>query len=159
MNEESKSYVKLSIWILTLMFIGSMLGWVTKSNVDTWYRTLVRSSLTPPNYIFRIVWSILYLMIAISGWFIWEKRSCPDIKFIKRLYVAQLIFNWCWTPLFFRYHLTGAAFICLIIIIILVATLIFKTHKDLSGAALLLTPYLLWLLFAGYLNFYIWQYN
>ena len=159
MNVENRNYVKLIIWILTLMLIGSVIGSLTESSVDTWYKTLTRSPMTPPNYVFGIAWSILYAMIAVSGWLIWEAKPCTDIKLIKRVYILQLILNWIWTPLFFIYHLTGISLFCLTIIIILVIVLIFKGYQNLSTISLLLIPYLLWLLFASYLNFYIWQHN
>lgn len=160
MNEKSKNYLKLIIWILALISIGSIIGSLTKSSTDSWYKTLNRSPLTPPNYVFGIAWTILYAMIATSGWLIWqEERNLPEIKSIKILYLLQLILNWSWTPLFFTYYLTGAALVCLITITILVATLIIKSYKKLKNASLLLVPYLLWLLFATHLNFYIWQYN
>ncbi len=159
MNEKNKSYVKLIIWIVILMLIGSVIGASTKSDTDTWYKTLIRSPLTPPDYVFGIAWSILYAMIAISGWLIWEAKPFSNIKLIKGLYISQLILNWVWTPLFFSYHLTGLSLICIIMIITLVAILIFKAYKNLSSVSFLLIPYLLWLLFASHLNFYIWQYN
>jgi tryptophan-rich sensory protein len=159
MEVKNKSYISLVIWIVALMVIGSSIGGLTKSNVDTWYMTLNRSPLTPPNYLFGIAWSILYAMIATSGWLIWSSNSFEKLKLIKILYCAQLVFNWSWTPLFFSYHLTGLALICLSLIIILVALLIVQSYKQIIFASLLLIPYLLWSIFAGYLNFYIWQYN
>jgi translocator protein len=159
MDVKNKSYVSLIIWIVSLMLIGSSIGVLTKSSVDTWYMTLNRSPLTPPNYLFGIAWSILYGMIATSGWLIWRSNPFTRLNLIKILYVIQLVLNWSWTPLFFSYHLTGLALICLSLIIILVALLIIQSYKKINMAALLLVPYLLWLLFAGHLNFYIWQYN
>ena len=144
---------------MALMSIGSAIGNLTKSGIDTWYHTLNRSALTPPNYVFGIAWSILYFMIALSGWLIWKLDSRSNLQLIKRLYIAQLILNWSWSPLFFGYRLTGVAFFCLVMIVVLVAILIVKLRKTSTAASVLLMPYLLWLLFAGHLNFYIWWYN
>lgn len=159
MHAENKHYVKLLIWILSLILMGSGIGFLTKNTIDTWYITLNRSALTPPNYVFGIAWNILYVMIAVSGWLLWESKPFLALQQIKILYVLQLILNWIWTPLFFSYHLTGLACICLTMMVILLAILIVKAYKNLTAASLLLVPYLLWLLFASYLNFYIWQYN
>jgi tryptophan-rich sensory protein len=115
------------LWLEGL--IGSIIGALTKSSVDTWYKTLNRSPLNPPNYLFGIAWSVLYAMIATSGWIIWRSDSFAALKTIKKLYVSQLILNWLWTPLFFSYHLTGVSLICLCSIIILVALLIMKSYK------------------------------
>ena len=159
MIAKDKNYVQLMIWIFTLMFVGSLIGRFTRSSTDTWYLTLNRSPLTPPDYVFGIAWSILYAMIAVSGWLIWGEKSYPNIELIKSLYISQLILNWMWIPLFFRYHFTGLALICLTMIITLVTILIFQAYRYLPSASLLLVPYLLWLLLAAHLNFYIWRYN
>lgn len=154
-----KNYVSLITWIVVLILIGSIIGSLTKAEINTWYSTLNRSPFTPPNYVFPVVWTMLYAMIATSGWIIWRTPSFPQLRLIKSLYVMQLILNWSWTPLFFSYHLIGLALICLSLIIILVTSLIIKSYQKINIAALLLMPYLLWLLLAAHLNFYIWQYN
>ncbi len=159
MKLERKNYLSLIIWIASLMLIGSSIGAITKSSVDTWYATLLRSPLTPPNYLFGIVWSILYAMIATSGWIIWNSNTFPGLRLIKTLYIVQLLLNWSWTPLFFSYHLIGPALICLSLIIILVGLLAINCYNKINKVGLLLIPYLLWSLFALYLNFYIFQYN
>ncbi len=159
MEEKTKNYLSLLVWITALILIGSIIGSLTKNSVDSWYITLNRSPLTPPNYLFGIVWSILYAMIATAGWILWHTSSFKELKLIKALYCIQLILNWSWTPLFFSYHLTGFALTCIFLIISTVALVILKTYKSIKIIALLLTPYLLWLLFAAHLNFYIWQYN
>ena len=154
-----KDYLVLVAWICGLMAVGWVLGFVTKSSVETWYLTLNRSPLTPPDFVFGITWSVLYAMIATSGWLIWRTKPFAGLPTIKKLYIAQLVLNWSWTPLFFTCHLTGVALICLTAILALVVTLVMKTYKPLTTASFLLIPYTLWLSFAGYLNFYIWQAN
>ena len=122
MNDKTKSYIHLIIWIAILLLISSIIGASTKSSVDTWYKTLNRSPLNPPNYLFGVAWSALYAMIAISGWIIWCSDSFTGLKTIKKLYISQLILNWSWAPLFFSYHLIGVSLICLCAIIILVVS-------------------------------------
>lgn len=107
MNAESKKYISLFVWIVGLILVGSIIGSLTKTEVNAWYDTLNRSPLTPPNYAFPIVWTILYAIIATCGWIIWRQQSFPELLRIKSLYIMQLILNWSWAPLFFRYHLTG----------------------------------------------------
>lgn len=154
-----KKYLSLIAWIVVLMSIGSGIGILTKGNIDPWYMNLNRSPLSPPNYVFGIAWSILYAMIAISGWLIWETNEFPKLASIKKAYLAQLLFNWSWTPLFFYCHFIGIALDVISVVIVLVAYIIFMTYKRRISIALLLTPYLLWSLFAWYLNLYIWLYN
>lgn len=155
----NKNYLSLVIWVAFLILIGSVLGILTKSNIDNWYMTLNRSPLTPPNYVFSIVWTILYALIAVSGSLIWRSNSFEKLSSIKTMYIVQLILNWMWTPLFFSYHLTGLALVCLSAIIILVAWIILKAYKSINLVPALLMPYLLWLLLAAHLNFYVWKYN
>ena len=152
-------YVKLAIWVLALLVMSSLIGSATRVPMDPWYDNLIRSPLTPPGYIFGIVWTILYIMIAISGWLIWEEKSCPNSKFVKSIYITQLVLNWSWMPLFFKYKLVGSALICLLVITMLVGILIFNIFKNHRIASILLIPYLAWLCLACHLNSYIWLYN
>jgi tryptophan-rich sensory protein len=159
MNAENKSKLSLIIWIVALIAIGGVIGSLTKPEISTWYSALNRSNLTPPNYVFPVAWTILYGIIGICGWLIWHKFSSPKLSIIKTLYVAQLILNWSWTPLFFGFHLTGFSLVVLVAMDILVFALICLAYQKMRAVSLLMIPYLLWILFATYLNFYIWRYN
>ena len=159
MNTQNRSYAYLVIWIVALLFIGGLIGSLTKTEINTWYLTLSRSPLTPPNYVFPIAWSLLYAMIACVGWLIWRAQSSSHLRLVKALYLFQLVLNWLWTPLFFRYHLTGLSLINLLVMDISVAMIIYLCRSNLREVSILLAPYLVWILFATYLNFYIWQHN
>lgn len=159
MNVENKNYLSLIIWVVSLILIGSVIGSLTKTEISSWYSTLNRSPFTPPNYVFPIAWTILYTLIAIYGWVIWRTPSFSHVRFIKNLYVTQLILNWCWTPLFFFYHWSGISLIVLVVMDIAVGMIIYLSYPKIRAGSLLMIPYLLWILFASYLNFYIWQYN
>ncbi|MFM8454172.1 MAG: TspO/MBR family protein [Gammaproteobacteria bacterium] len=154
-----KTHISLIVWIGTLIAIGGVIGSFTKPEISAWYSTLHRSTLTPPNYVFPIAWTILYGIIGACGWLIWGASVFPKLSIIKTLYVAQLILNWSWTPLFFHYHLTGLSLVVLVVMDILVCALICIAYRRMRAVSLLLIPYLSWILFATYLNFYIWQYN
>lgn len=159
MKAENSARFSLIVWMVALITVGGLIGSLTKSEIGTWYSTLHRSSLTPPNYLFPLAWTILYGMIGACGWVIWRKVSCPNLRVIKTLYLIQLILNWSWTPLFFGCHFTGLALIVLGAMDMVVCALIVLAYPKLRVASLLIIPYLLWILFASYLNFYIWQYN
>ncbi len=159
MNVENKNYLSLIIWIMAMIAIGGVIGSLTKPEISTWYSTLHRSTLTPPNYVFPVAWTILYGIIGACGWLIWHKTSFPKLSIIKTLYMTQLILNWSWTPLFFHYHLTGFSLVVLIAMDILVCALICLAYRKMKAVSLLMMPYLFWILFATYLNFYIWWYN
>ena len=159
MNAENKTHLPLIIWIVALIAIGGVIGSLTKTEISTWYSALNRSPVTPPNYVFPIAWSILYGIIGACGWLIWGKSQFPKLSVIKALYVTQLILNWSWTPLFFHYHLTGFSLTVLVAMDILVGTLIWLAYQRMRTVSLLMIPYLSWILFANYLNFYIWWCN
>lgn len=146
-------------WILSMIAIGWLIGSLTQSEIPTWYTTLNRSPLTPPNLLFPIAWTFLYATIGGCGSIIWRTESFSQQKPIKCLFLIQLILNWSWTPLFFNYHLIGISLLVLLAMDILVGVLIFLGYRNLKSVSLLLTPYFLWILFATHLNFYIWLYN
>lgn len=159
MNKSIRTYFYLVLWIVVLLGVGSLEGSMTADNIGTWYAQLNRSPLTPPDYVFGIAWSILYVLIAISGWIIWNLHPEHATKNIKRLFVTQLILNWSWTPLFFAMHKVSLALLCIIILVWFTAALILRAYPKLKLVSYLLLPYLVWIIFATYLNFYIWVYN
>ncbi len=159
MNQSIKTQLSLILWIVLLITIGSVIGSLTKPEISTWYSTLNRSNLTPPNYVFPVAWTILYGIIGACGWLIWQEGSLPRLGVIKTLYLTQLILNWSWTPLFFGFHLTGLSLVVLVAMDILVCVLIWLACRKIKAVSVLMIPYLSWILFASYLNFYIWQYN
>lgn len=159
MTAGNKNYLSLAVWIVSLIGIGSIIGSLTKPEISTWYSTLNRSSLTPPNYVFPIAWTILYAIIGICGWIIWRSSLFPRLRLIKSLYALQLILNWSWTPLFFHYHARGFSLGVLVAMDITVSMIIYLAYPRVRTVSLLMISYLGWILFASYLNFYIWQHN
>jgi translocator protein len=159
MNAENKNYISLIAWITALILIGWVIGSLTKTEINTWYSTINRSPLTPQNYVFPVAWTILYTIIAFCGWSIWRAPMFSNLRLIKNLYVLQLILNWCWTPLFFRYHLTGLSLVVLVLMDIATGIIIYLTYARIRLVSLSMIIYLVWIVFASYLNFYIWQYN
>lgn len=156
------NYLNLFIWVMSFQFIGFIMGEVTRSNIETWYVGLKKSSLTPPNYIFPIAWIALYFMISIAGWLLWSETFVNDSKKLKTskiCYILQITLNWLWSPLFFYYHVTGLALFCIMLMIVFTFLIIYKVYNQLPTVSILLVPYLLWSSFACYLNFYIWFYN
>lgn len=154
-----KTHFSLIIWIVVLIAIGGAIGSLTKPEISSWYSTLHRSTVTPPNYVFPIAWTILYGIIGTCGWLIWRASAFPKLTAIKTLYVTQLILNWSWTPLFFHYHLTGLSLVFLGLMDILVGMIIYLTLPSIRAVSRLMIPYWLWILFATHLNYYIWQHN
>ena len=159
MNKSLKNYFSLIIWTSLVVSVGFIIGYLTKPSISTWYNQLNKSILTPPDYVFPIAWSILYTFIGICGWLIWSNRSFQRLKLIKSAYMTQLLLNWSWPPLFFRYHFTDISMVVLILMNIFVASIIYLSYNKIKLVSWLMIPYLAWILFASYLNFCIWLNN
>ena len=106
-------------WIIVFQLMGYFLGKISQNNIATWYQTLHQSSLTPPAIVFLIVWSILYVMIALSGWSLWQHRNHFKARIALGFYGAQMILNWAWSLLFFDFHLIALSFYCIVLIVLL----------------------------------------
>ena len=149
----------LLVWIMVFQAVGALLGLATRQDLHYWYHQLTQAPLTPPDVVFPVVWSVLYVMIAIAGWCYWQQRTQPNATPTLLFYSAQVILNWAWTPVFFYAHLTLLAFICLLLIIVMTALTISFGWRISKCGTLLLVPYWFWLCFAAYLNGYIVWHN
>lgn len=120
-----------------------------------WYLSLRKSKLTPPNYIFGIVWTILYFSIAIFILITYLDTRCKGICNPIYFFIIQMGFNLVWTTIFFKWRMLGLAFIVIIIMIILTIITIYESRKLKMIYWYILIPYLIWICFASYLNGYI----
>lgn len=146
------SYVVPILLCFGVGVIGSMLQ---TSALEEWYPTLVRSPLTPPNIVFPIAWSVLYLLMGVS---IGVLVSRGDMS-VVRLWLLQLLVNFLWSVVFFALRSPLAGLITILLLDVLVFTYIIYAASRRLLAAWLMVPYLLWLFFATYLNGYIYLHN
>lgn len=153
----NKKALEVLVWIVGFQLISSFSSWIGSPSKTEWYGLLQRSSLTPPGYIFSIVWFCLYVMLAVVGWLIYASKFKKP--YVKELFAVQMILNWLWSPLFFALHAIGFSFFVIGVMIALTVGLIVRLKSSLRIAAYLLMPYLCWICFAFYLNGYIWLYN
>jgi tryptophan-rich sensory protein len=123
-----------------------------KSN-EEWYTTLNKSSLTPSNQIFPIVWTLLYIMIALSGYKYISENSEDEYGII--IFSIQIFLNVIWTYLFFTLREPELALADIGLLWITIVLTINRFYMKSRLAAYLLIPYLGWVSFAGYLNYYI----
>ncbi len=119
----------------------------------TWYETLNKPELTPPSRIFTQVWIVLYIMMAISLLFFLRSETNRNKKAAFTLFVLQLILNFGWIRAFFQMQNIRIAMIIVFLMGIFVFATIIAFYKHSKLAAILLIPYLLWIIFAMYLNF------
>lgn len=159
MQPKTRSVLTLIAWVIVLLLASLIISGLTKNNMYPWYVNIAKSSLTPPGYAFGIVWPILYVLIAISGWLLWHKDTPQKTSSLQAIFILQLLINWAWTPIFFYYHWIGAGLACIGILVLLVAFVILRARKHILAVSCLLLPYWLWLLFAFYLNYFIWIHN
>lgn len=145
--------MKLLAWIVFFETIGFLLGSLTQANIYPWYVHLNKSSLTPPSIIFSVVWTLLYALLAVIAWIL-SNHKAPSKK-ITGLFALQMLMNWAWTPLFFGLHWLTVSALWLIGLSCLNLLLIIECKKTHKPIAWLLIPYVLWLMFASYLNLVI----
>lgn len=150
--------VKLIISILVCQGAGVIGSLFTSPAISTWYATLQKPSFNPPNWIFAPVWILLFLLMGISLYLIWEKRlGNKKAKIAVFIFGVQLILNTFWSILFFGLQFPLYAFIEIIILWLAILLTIVNFYKISKLATYLLLPYILWVSFAGYLNYSIWQ--
>lgn len=123
-----------------------------------WYKALSKPSWTPPNWLFPVAWSVLYIMIAVAGWLIWRTPH-PDQGLLLGLWVAQLFFNALWSYIFFGRKNLGLALAELTLLWLSIAAFTVLAWPVNQTASLLFAPYLVWVSYAGALNASIWQRN
>ena len=119
---------------------------------DEWYQALRKPSWCPPNWLFGPAWTVLYLMIAVSGWLVWRKAGLAGAAGAFAIYALQLVLNGAWSGIFFGLRRMDLALAELVLLwLAILATIVaFAAHDTL--AAWLLVPYLAWVSFAGALN-------
>ena len=123
-----------------------------RSNMEG-YAALNQPPLAPPGWLFPVVWSVLYTLMGLSAWMVWKVPGSS--RGALGAYALQLALNVLWTPVFFRLEQYWLAFGILIFLWIAIVNMILQFRKVRPIAALLQVPYLLWVTFAGYLNFMI----
>ena len=129
------------------------------SGMEAFNQTAVQPPLSPPAWVFPVVWTILYALMGISAARIRLTPPSPGRSKGSNLFIAQLIINFFWSLIFFNAQAYGFALLWLILLWVLVLWMIITFYSTDPLAALLQIPYLLWLTFAAYLNFSIWQLN
>lgn len=144
--------MKAIILAIIFLIVGAIMGSSVNSSLNSWFMTLNKPFLNPPNFIFAPVWTLLYISLAIFYWLIDREQYAPKINEIKRLFIWQLVLNFLWTPVFFGMQNILAGLIILLIIDFLVLRIIKLTFKINKLCVLIILPYFCWLLFASYLN-------
>lgn len=149
---EKIDWKRLIIIIIITFVVGSFFSFFTMNNMDTFKE--LEKPINVPGILFPIVWSILYLIMSISLYIVIDKNRNSLI-----IYSIQLIINSLWTLIFFGFGAYLLAFIWIILLLIAIVIMIAKFYNIDKKAAYLNIPYLLWVLFAAYLNLEIYLLN
>jgi len=146
--------------LITSVIICQLAGFVgaifTIPAMETWYQTIKKPFFNPPDWLFTPVWIFLFLLMGISLFFAWNKRANGESKL---LFITQLILNILWSVFFFGLKSPGLAFIELIFLWFAIFCTIISFYRISKIAGLLLLPYIIWVTFAGVLNYFIWIMN
>lgn len=141
--------------ILIPVVVGGIVGLLISKSID--YNSLVQPPLSPPSFIFPIVWSILYVLMGIS-YGILKSKDLVDSK-INLIYYSQLLINALWSIIFFVFKWRLFAFIWIILLDVLIIKLVIQFYQKDKTSGMLQIPYVLWVLFASYLNFGVYLLN
>nr|CAH0113522.1 unnamed protein product [Daphnia galeata] len=150
--------------ILTLLpWIGSLpIGMVTRKQIKTWYNDIKKPSWRPPNFVFPIVWTFLYLSMGYASYLVWrdggETLNGPA-GLPLTLFAITLVLNYAWSYIFFFYHNLKWAFYEIIVLVICIASCLYTFKSVNQTASYLMIPYLAWVSFASLLTFTIWRMN
>lgn len=145
--------------ILLTEAVGGLAGLLTREATEIYNSTIVKPALSPPAIVFPIVWAILYALMGIGAARVWMAPLSPARTRSLRLFLLQLGFNFFWSIIFFNFQAFGFAFFWLAALWILIVRMTLSFYEVDRLAAWLQVPYLLWVLFAAYLNFGVWKLN
>lgn len=146
----------LLLFVLGALLVGALSSWA--GGTMTGFDNINTPSFVPPASVFPIVWTVLFILMGISAYIVFEAKD-PLSKNALIYYYIQLAVNFLWPVLFFRLHAFLAAFLWLLLLLVLVIIMDIKFFKINKLSAYLQIPYILWLLFAGVLNFSVYLIN
>lgn len=152
-------------WISLLVSLGicfavaGLGGRLTAPEIAGWYRTLARPAIAPPNWVFGPVWTLLYALMAVSIWQVWQTGHSAWRTTGVTLFAVQLTLNLAWSWIFFHKHQIGAALADLILLWAVAGATMLVFFRVVPAAGWLMLPYLAWLTFAAVLNAAFWRLN
>jgi translocator protein len=150
----TKPGTTLLIFILGVVGIGWLIGATNLPGV--WYAELQKPSFNPPNWVFPVAWTVVYILIAVAGWRTYLERT-KNIAW--RVWYGQMALNFMWSPVVFRLHDLLFGLVIIVSMLLLILIFIRMQWRDHRQAALLFMPYATWVAFAALLNFELYRLN
>lgn len=151
--------VLAGITLVAITFSAAGIGAVASIEAADFYQQLQLPSWAPPAWLFGPVWTMLYLLMAIGAWLVWRADKSKSTQAALLIFIVQLLPNALWSWLFFSWKQGALAFADILLLIVLVVTTCVLFWKISRTAAVLLLPYLAWILFAAALNYSVWKLN
>ncbi len=153
-------FLKLIVAIVVSELAGIVGSPFMVSSTGSWYADIVKPFLNPPNWLFGPVWLMLYLLMGIAAFIIWRNGwEKKEVRAALGIFFIQLVLNAAWSVIFFGLYDPGAALIEIVSLWLAIVATIAVFSKISRPAAWLLAPYILWVSFAVYLNYFIWFLN
>ena len=154
-----KPLPKLILCVLVCEVAGFIGSFFIAGAIPGWYAFLNKPSFNPPSWLFAPVWTILFLMMGVGLFLVWQSRSDEKRKEAIVMFFIQLALNAIWPVIFFGLHSPGISFSEIIILWFAIFGTIIAFYKISKTAAILLIPYIIWVSFAAILNYSIWLLN
>ena len=158
MQMKNQKFRVYAIAILIPEAVGALAGLFTREGIQN-FQNVPQSALTPPAVLFPIVWTILYALMGISLARVWMAEESMERARGLSLFLFQLIFNFFWSLFFFNMRAFGFSLLWILALWALIGLMILSFRKVDPPAALLQIPYFLWVTFATYLTYTVWQLN
>ncbi len=156
MKKHWKAYI---FWIVFAEAVGVLAGFLSREGTQIYNETMVKPALSPPAILFPIVWTILYALMGIGAARVWLSPPTGARSAGLNVFIVQLAVNFLWSLIFFNAQAYGFAFVWILLLWVLIIAMIALFWRSDKPAALLQIPYLLWVTFATYLNWAVWQLN
>lgn len=153
------NWKKYALWIGICEGVGLLSGLLSRSGMQIYQATAVKPPLSPPGWVFPVVWAVLFALMGIAMAKVTMAEDSPSKVRGMNYFIAQLVVNFFWPLFFFNLMAYGLAFLWLLLLWALVLVTIRNFLRVDENAAWLLAPYLAWLTFAAYLNLMVWVLN
>lgn len=154
-----KKYLSVLLGIAFCLSVGFVSRLLHAEAMEVWYPTLAKSALTPPDIVFPIVWGLLYTLLGVCAGLVLCAQKLRAKKTLLGLFALQMGLNVTWNLLFFYMQSPLLGFINLLILDVLAAMFYVSAFCKVRSAAWFFLPYMLWMFFATYLNYYIFVSN
>lgn len=159
---QRRPLVSLGLAILGCELVGASGAVFTVSGLESWYGSLVKPALAPPNWVFGPVWTTLFALMGVAAWLVWRELARAPSRAARRallIFGGQFVLNVAWSAAFFGAQSITAGLVVIAALWLAIVGTVWAFDRVERRAALLLLPYLAWVSFAGYLNYAFWTLN